>query len=59
VRVAAYDVLGREVAVLADRVLAPGEHTLTLAGARLPAGVYVVRFEADAATETLKVLHLD
>ena len=36
------DALGRTVAVLADRMLAAGPHTLTHDAARLPAGVYAV-----------------
>ena len=43
VRLAVYDVLGREVAVLADGALAAGTHELTLDGRRLPSGVYTVR----------------
>ncbi len=46
VRVAVYDVLGREVAVLADGALAAGRHDLRLDGRGLPAGVYLVRAEA-------------
>ena len=36
------DALGRTVAVLADRMLAAGPHTLPHDAARLPAGVYAV-----------------
>ncbi len=44
VRVAVYDVLGREVALLHDGPLADGTHALALdRGARLAPGVYVVR----------------
>jgi choice-of-anchor B domain-containing protein len=51
VAVVAYDVLGREVAVLHDGPLsADEEHTLVFDGAGLPAGVYVVR----AAGETFE-----
>jgi choice-of-anchor B domain-containing protein len=42
-RVAVYDVLGREVAVLHDGPLAAGAHELRLDGSDLPAGSYVVR----------------
>ena len=42
VRVVAYDVLGREVAVLHAGPLGAGEHTFTL-DAALPPGLYVVR----------------
>jgi len=40
-------------------VLAPGEHPLTLDGARLPAGVYFVRLATGRQTATLKVLHVE
>lgn len=43
VRVAVYDALGREVAVLAAGPYASGEHEASLEGAALPAGVYVLR----------------
>ncbi len=43
VRVAAHDVLGRELVVLHDGPLAAGEHRLTLNVDTFPAGVYVVR----------------
>ena len=43
-RLAVYDVLGREVAVVADETLAAGEQTFAL-GQRLPAGVYIARLQ--------------
>jgi hypothetical protein len=43
VRLAVYDVLGREVAVLADGALAAGTHELALDGDHLPSGVYAIR----------------
>ncbi len=58
-RLAVYDVLGREVTVLAEGVLTPGEHALTLDGAGLPSGLYLVRLETGRQTETVKLLHLD
>ena len=45
VRLAVYDALGREVAVLADGTLAEGAHQRTLAGEGLAPGVYVWRLE--------------
>lgn len=42
-RVAVYDVLGREVAVLADREFTAGDHELALAEGTLAPGTYVVR----------------
>ncbi len=51
VAVTVYDVLGREVAVLHDGLLAASEaRTLTLEGAGLPGGAYIVR----AAGETFE-----
>ena len=43
VRLAVYDVLGREVAVLVDAEVAAGRHEAGLDAGRLAAGVYVVR----------------
>jgi hypothetical protein len=44
-RIALFDVLGREVAVLADGELAAGAHEVSLDTARLAPGVYVVRVQ--------------
>ena len=52
VRVAVYDALGREVAVLADGARPAGPLALGLDAARLPAGVYVARVQAGAASAT-------
>ena len=46
VRVAVYDALGREVAVLADGPHGPGAHVAALAGGALAPGAYVVRLTA-------------
>ena len=54
-RLAVYDVLGREVAVLHDGPAAASE-TVRLAAGALPAGVYVVRLETGRTEQTLKVL---
>ena len=58
-RLVVYDVLGREVAVLAEGVLPPGEHALTLDGAGLPSGLYLVRLETGRQAETVKLLHIE
>ncbi|HLA63893.1 MAG TPA: T9SS type A sorting domain-containing protein, partial [Rhodothermales bacterium] len=55
VRVALYDVLGREVAVVQEGPMPAGTHVLTIEGARLPAGVYVLRAAADAASVTTRL----
>ncbi|HLT48033.1 MAG TPA: T9SS type A sorting domain-containing protein [Rubricoccaceae bacterium] len=47
VRVAVYDALGREVAVLAEGRRAPGEHAVTLDARGLSAGTYLYRLTVD------------
>lgn len=51
VRLAVYDALGREVAVLADGATAAGRHAAVLDAAALPAGVYVYRLVVDGEAE--------
>ena len=57
VRLAVYDVLGREVALVADRAYGAGEHAETLDTAGLAPGTYVVRLAAgpDVVLRTLSV----
>ena len=52
IRLAVYDALGREVAVLADGLVEAGQHRVTLDGAGLASGIYLVRLEAGARVET-------
>ena len=49
VRVSVHDVLGREVAVVTDGERRVGTHSVTVDGARLGAGVYLVRVVAARA----------
>ncbi|HEX9951752.1 MAG TPA: T9SS type A sorting domain-containing protein, partial [Rubricoccaceae bacterium] len=58
VRVIVYDVLGRDVAVLADGEMAAGRHALALDASGLASGVYVVRMTSGdfAATRRLTVV---
>src|SRR5690606_18588197 len=58
VRVAVYDVLGREVAALHAGPLGAGEHALAFESAGLPAGLYLVRVEGGgfAASQRVTVL---
>ena len=51
-RLAVYDVLGREVAVLVDGAVAAGAHTATFDARSLPAGTYLCRLAADGAVQT-------
>jgi hypothetical protein len=54
-----YDALGRKVAVLVEGTAEAGRHTVALAGASLPSGVYLVRLTAgrEAQTRRLTLLH--
>lgn len=45
-----YDVLGRRVAVLADRLYQAGRHEVVLDGSRLASGTYLVRAVMDSET---------
>jgi hypothetical protein len=58
VRIDAFDVLGREVAVLHDGPLAAGRHAFRLATAALPSGVSLLRLSGDAASVTRRVVVL-
>jgi CSLREA domain-containing protein len=48
VRLAVYDALGREVALVVDAEMEAGHHEATLDGAGLPSGAYLLRLEAGA-----------
>ena len=50
-----FDLLGRQVAVLADGVASAGRHEARFDGAGLAGGVYVVRFEAGATVQTRRL----
>jgi hypothetical protein len=52
VRVAVYDVLGREVSVLVNREVEAGQHDAVLDGSALPSGTYLVRLEAGGMVHT-------
>ncbi len=56
VRLAAYDVLGRAVAVLASGWHEAGQHTVTLDADGLTGGVYLVRLTAGEHAETRRVV---
>jgi hypothetical protein len=55
VRLEAFDVLGRRVAVLHDGPLPSGEHERTFDASGLPAGVYVIRLQTETGTATTRV----
>lgn len=47
VHITVYDLLGREVAVLVDRSLPAGAHSIELDASRLASGVYIIRAALD------------
>jgi hypothetical protein len=55
VRLAVYDLLGREVAVLADGPMEAGRHRARFDGRGLPAGLYVVRLTANEFIGTARI----
>jgi hypothetical protein len=52
VRLAVYDVLGRQVTVLLDEVRSTGRHTVSFDASPLPSGTYFYRLEAPSQTLT-------
>lgn len=59
VRLTVYDVLGREVATLAEGAHEAGRHAATVSGRGLSGGVYFVRMTADGFAATKKVVVLN
>jgi len=57
-RLAIYDLLGREVAVLVDGMTAPGSYTAVFDGGRLASGVYLCRLTVGGASQTRRLLLL-
>jgi hypothetical protein len=55
VRLAVYDLTGREVAILANGAFAPGSHSVNFSAAELSSGVYVYRLDAAGQTLTRKM----
>jgi hypothetical protein len=58
VRLAVYDLLGREVAVLVNEKKVPGNYEVQFDASRLSSGVYVYRLSANGVVETRKALLL-
>lgn len=52
VHLALLDVLGREVATVAERAFAAGDNTVEVSTAELPAGRYVIRLEAEGSVRS-------
>ena len=58
VRLAVYDVLGREVAVLVDGMETAGRKRVVFEAANLPSGTYLYRLEAGSFTQVQRMLLL-
>ncbi len=58
VRLAVYDIVGREVAVLADDVHDAGSYAVTFDAEALASGTYVYRLTANGFSRTMKMLVL-
>jgi photosystem II stability/assembly factor-like uncharacterized protein len=58
VKLAIYDLLGREVAVLLDEVKSPGTYEATWNAAGFSSGVYFCRMTAGAFSSTLKMVYM-
>ncbi|NNF57242.1 MAG: DUF4397 domain-containing protein [Rhodothermaceae bacterium] len=58
VRLAVYDLMGREIAVLVDERIPAGTHTVPFARTDLASGAYLYRLEASAITHTKRMLHV-
>jgi hypothetical protein len=58
VKLAVYDLLGREIAVLADRYLESGSYSCNFAAPGLTSGIYFYRLRAGNAAETRRMVLL-
>jgi photosystem II stability/assembly factor-like uncharacterized protein len=58
VKLAVYDILGREVAVLVDEKKEAGKFEVTFDGGRLSSGVYIYRMEAGGSVASRKMVLL-
>ena len=56
VKLAVYDMLGKEIEVIANDVMSPGSYRATFAGASYPSGVYYYRLVTEGFSETKKML---
>ncbi len=58
VRLAVFDVLGRELQVLLDGPMTPGRHAVVWDASGYPSGVYLYRLTVNGRSLTGKMLHL-
>ena len=58
VKLAVYDVLGREVRVLRNEQMKAGEYPIPFEPGNLSSGIYFVRLQSDAITETISITYI-
>ncbi|MCH7574937.1 MAG: T9SS type A sorting domain-containing protein [Candidatus Marinimicrobia bacterium] len=63
IKLVVYDLLGREIAALADRQMSPGYHSLawdgrSSDGREVPSGIYIARLVAPGYTKSIKIVLL-
>jgi hypothetical protein len=58
IRLAVYDILGRQQVVLASEILDAGSHTVQWDASHLPGGVYFARIEGESFHQTVKMVYL-
>ncbi|MCC6550724.1 MAG: T9SS type A sorting domain-containing protein, partial [Ignavibacteriaceae bacterium] len=57
-KLAVYDILGREVKVLASGYNAAGEYNIKFNAAELPSGMYICRLRSEQETATIKMMYI-
>ncbi|NQT24864.1 T9SS type A sorting domain-containing protein [candidate division KSB1 bacterium] len=58
IRLAVYDIQGRQQALLASEVLDAGSHSLQWDASNLPGGVYFARIEGESFQKTVKMVYM-
>ncbi|HEY5125488.1 MAG TPA: SBBP repeat-containing protein [Ignavibacteria bacterium] len=58
IRLAVFDITGREIATLVNEFLQPGSYKVTFDGSNLPSGIYFCKLQAGGFTETKKIVLL-
>jgi len=54
IRIAVYDIVGRQVAVLTNRTESIGWHRVSWSAGNVPSGLYIIRLEAGSRVQTAK-----
>jgi flagellar hook assembly protein FlgD len=62
-RITVYDILGREIIILSDKILVAGTYTIRWdgrdkVGLKVPTGIYFYRFDTFAFSDVRKMIYL-